>query len=206
MGETEMTSALLARRLSAIASHSKRLECPSPIHLGAFFYGYLLIVPGLAWLNDTLDRLFNGPEQARAWTRSYLALGDELGMARILEAAIGLLNDPSGPLVTVAHGKPDWFVDVVLEALDARRPATVLGECTIEWMYNFGLGAQDATEDHFPEVARERAEQLARFETWLQDYYDSPGVPWQRILRGFEGPAEAAIYRFGELWNEHLSG
>lgn len=200
-----MSSNSLARHLMAIANQQMTLECPSPIHLGAFFYGYLLVVPGFAWLDDALDRQFDGPEQARAWTRSYLALGDELGLERVLKVAISLVEDPAQPVVTIGHEEPEWFVDVVLKAVGAKRPATVLGECTIPWLYNFGLGAQTATRDHFAPLASERETQFARFERWLQDYFDAPGVPWQRILRAFEGPGEAAVYRFAALWEEHLS-
>src|SRR6188474_3118619 len=151
-----MTSASLVCALKAIAERRIRLESPSSLQLNAFFDGYLLVVPGLAWLNDELDRLFEGPREARSWTRAYLEFGEEDGMARVLEAAVGLLSDAHRSAVTIGHDRPEWFVDVVLNALSVNRPAMILGECTIPWLYNYGLGAQTATEAHFSDVARER--------------------------------------------------
>jgi hypothetical protein len=52
-------------------------------------------------------------------------------------------------------------------------------------------------------IAIQRRTQLLRFEAWLQRYFDAPGVPWQRILRAFEGPSERAVHRFASLWAEH---
>lgn len=201
-----MTSSALARHLATVAQQHDVLDCPSPLHAGAFVYGYLLVVPGLSWLNDALDTRFSGPAQARAWTRAYLTHGDDKGLARVLEAAVSLLVDPRAPVATLGNGNPESFVDVVLDAIDVKRPATVLGECTVSWLYNYGLGAQAATADHFPALARERSAKLANFERWLQDYYELPGAPWQRLLRAFEGPGERAVYRFAALWREHLDG
>ena len=193
----------LARHLVAIGDRRILLEQPSPIHVGAFLYGYLLVVPGLAWLNDALDREFDGPRQARAWTRAYLELGDEVGLDRVLDTATRLLAETPRTLVNVGSETPPWFVDVVLAAMHSGRPATVLGECTIPWFYNFGLGAHAATSDHFAGLAAERTMQLVSFERWLQEYYDVPDVPWQRILRAFEGPGVDAVLRFASLWEEH---
>jgi len=194
----------LADRLKRIARGREILECPSPIHLGAFFSGYTLVIPGLSWLAGALDAGFGGPPQARAWTRAYLAHGDEIGLTLVIEGAIAQL-EAAPPLVMVAgNDAPEMWIDAIVDAVRARRPATVLGESTIPWLYAFGLGAQAATEDYFPELGAQRREQLSRFETWLQNYFNAPGVPWQRILRAFEGPGESARYRFASLWDEHL--
>lgn len=199
-----MTSAPFIHHLKSIASQHDVLECPSPIHLGAFFYGYMLVAPGFSWLHGALDAQFAGPAQARAWTRAYLAFGNEAGLARLLEAALALLEDPARPTVAVGHDPPEMFADVVVAAVRANRLGTVLGEPTIPWLYNFGLGAQAATDDHFASIAAERRAQLLRFDAWLQDYFNTPGVPWQRILRAFEGPGERAVNSFASLWQEHL--
>jgi len=200
-----MASPPLTNHLKRIASRHELLECPSPIHLGALLYGYLSVAPGFSWISAALDAQFAGPAQARAWTRAYLSYGSELGLTRLIEAAVALLEDPARPAVVVGPDTPAMFIDVVVAALHAKRPANVLGESTIPWLYNFGVGAQAALDDYFPEIAPERRASLSRFETWLQSYYDAPGVPWQRILRAFEGPSEHAVRRFASLWDEHLS-
>jgi len=199
-----MTPPPLTIHLKRIASQHAVLENPSPIHLGAFFYGYVWVAPGFSWLDSALDAQFAGPAQARAWTRAYLSYGSELGLKRLLEAALALLEDPARPAVVVGPNTPAIFIDEVLAAVHAKRPAMVLGETTIPWLYNFGVGAQAATDDYFAEIAPQRRAPLLRFEAWLQSYYDAPGVPWQRILRAFEGPGYHAVYRFASLWDEHL--
>lgn len=199
-----MISKPLAHHLRAIAEQREHLDWPSPIHLGAFVYGYKLVVPDVSWLDDALQLHFAGPDQARAWTRSYLASGNELGLVRLLEVAIALLEDPASPVVNVGPGEPEWFVNVVSSAVRVKRPGIVLGECTVPWLHNFGLGAQAATADHYPEVAREREAHLVRFESWIQGSFQLPGVPWQRILRAFYGPGEQGVYAFTNLWDEHL--
>jgi hypothetical protein len=199
-----MSSAALTRHLKRIAAEHAILECPSPIHLGAFFHGYLLVVPKFHWVVDALDLQFAGPSQAQAWTRAYLTFGDPLGLVRIIEAAEALLEDPASPVATVCPDIPEMFVEVIVAAVRANRPAMVLGEVTIPWLYNFGLGAQAAIADYFPEIADQRCAQILRFEAWLQNDFNAPGVPWQRILRGFYGPGERAVYAFASLWDQHL--
>jgi len=199
-----MTSPPLTNHLKRIASQHAVLENPSPIHLGAFFYGYMSVAPGFSWIGGALDAQFAGPAQARAWTRAYLTYGSELGLTRLLDAAVALLEDRARPTVVVGPNAPAIFIEVVVAAVHAKRPATVLGETTIPWLYNYGIGVQAAIDDYFSEIAPQRRALLSRFEMWLQSYYDAPGVPWQRILRAFEGPGEHAVGRFASLWDEHL--
>ncbi|MEO6599074.1 MAG: hypothetical protein ABIQ16_04325 [Polyangiaceae bacterium] len=198
-----MTSAALTRHLKCIAADHEILESPSPIHLGAFFYGYLSVVPDLSWVIEALDAQFAGPAQARAWTRAYLAFGDEAGLTRVIDAAVTLLEDSARPVAAVGSSTSEMFVDVVLAAVRANRPAMVLGESTMPWLYNFGLGAHAADEDYFPALASQRRAKLLGFEAWLQNCFNAPGVPWQRILRAFEGPGERAVYSFASLWDEY---
>src|SRR6478609_8826464 len=155
-----MASAGLAYHLKEIALGREALESPSPIHLGAYFYGYTLVAPGFAWISGALDTQFPGPSQARAWTRAYLTFGNEEGLVRVAEAAVRLIEDPARSVVVADSCVPDSFVDVVVDAVRAKRPATVLGECTLAWLYNFGLGAQAATDDFFEEIARQRRAEL----------------------------------------------
>jgi hypothetical protein len=172
--------------------------------LGAFLYGYTLVIPGLSWMDGALDARFAGLAQARAWLRAYLTFGKQVGLTRLVEAAVALLEDPSRPAIVVGRDTPELFIDVVVAAARAKRPAMVLGEVTMAWLYNFGLGAQAATGDYFPELAVERHAQLLRFESWLQNDFKALGVPWQRILRGFYGPGERAVDSFASLWDQHL--
>jgi hypothetical protein len=126
-----MASVPLTHHLRAFASQHELLECPSPIHLGAFFYGYVSVVPGLSWLFSRMDAQFEGPAQARAWTRAYLTFGNETGLTRTIDAALALLEDPACPVFAAGQHPPEMFVDVVLAAVRAKRPAMVLGETTI---------------------------------------------------------------------------
>jgi hypothetical protein len=79
-----------------------------------------------------------------------------------------------------------------------------LGELTLDWLYNFMLGARAADEDCFPGRAAHRNPQYTRFERWLQDRYECPDAAWHRILRVYGGPGLDGLELFFELWDEFL--
>lgn len=183
---------------------AKLLDGPSPIHVGAFFYGYAFVAPQVNWLAAALDARFGGPPGARAWTRAYLIFGDDEGFAAVLEAAIELLAGDTNSQVPTEAVVLAPFLDVAIEAIRAQRPAMVLAEPTIAWLHNFWLGAQGAADDNFAESAELPRSRLLRFEQWLQQQFDAESVPWQRILRANFGPGERAIGELVRLWDEHL--
>lgn len=199
-----MVNSSIRRRLAAIARDPGELDEPSPLHLGAFFEGYASIVKSIRWLDHALtERIPAPPLETSAWYRAHLQDNPLDGLLRLLRIADELLASNQESSCVEFPPESSWWVTLVADVVRQRRIGMILGECSLAWLHNYGLGADAALHDHFPMLAAESNQRFSGFERWLQESYTAPGAPWHRIVRVFYGPGEGAVQAFGAAWDEY---
>ena len=206
----EDVSVKFARRVEAILADPEILEAPSALHLAAFYGGYAFAVPGVGWIPGAVDAHIGvSGTSMRSWHHVYMRLRGRDGLVQVAKAILAVVShgprDPEASQGTpVSQSPPEHVVRTLGQAWRLQRVGIYLGELTLDWLYNFMLGARAADEDYFPGRAAHRNPQYTRFERWLQGRYECPDAAWHRILRVYGGPGLDGLELFFELWDEFL--
>jgi hypothetical protein len=182
----EDVSVKFARRVEAILADPEILEAPSALHLAAFYGGYAFAVPGVGWIPGAVDAHVGvSGNSMRSWHHVYMRLRGRDGLVQVAKAILAVvLNGPRDPEASqgtlVSQSPPEHVVRTLGQAWRLQRVGMYLGELTLDWLYNFMLGARAADEDCFPVSSATKVDPLGASKTDPAQVFSG----WSWLSRG----------------------
>lgn len=171
--------------------------------LDAFLVGYRMTDAGCTATLDELTRRIEGPDQANACTRAYLASAtSERALRRVLDELASMLAVAPEPGSRPGFFAGQGFVESVREAIVSGRPGMVFGEPTLVWCANYWKGFLAGMAATDPAAAEYQRARLEAFEQWLGERFGHPRAPWYAMIRVYRGAELDGLRGLVSLWDE----
>jgi hypothetical protein len=77
-----------------------------------------------------------------------------------------------------------------------------LGHLTVSTLFHYIQGVCVGKARVDPTLAQAQADEIALFQTWLQDHHDEPGANWDRIVSVYAGPGSEGVLQCLSWWKE----